>query len=158
MKFFEHVKNLEELRKEYHSLAMQFHPDRGGETVVMQEINNLYEQLSFSLIGSNADFSESRKEWEAEVSEELRVKIERIIHLPNIEVEILGSWVWCSGQTFAARDVFKKEGFTFSHSKGAWYWHKGDYVKKSGILLSLDEIRKLWGQQKVESEPQEAVN
>lgn len=158
MNYFENVTSLDELRKAYHRLAFQYHPDKGGDTVVMQEINNQYEKLSFSLISSNPDFSEGRKEWEAQVSEELREKLQGIINLPNVTLEIIGSWIWVTGNTFSVRDILKSQDFIFSHSKTAWYWHKGEYFKKSGVLLSLEQIRELWGQQKVESEPQEQLN
>jgi len=40
----------------------------------------------------------------------------------------------------------------FSHPKTAWYWHKGEYQKKSGKIQSMDEMRDFWGSQKVETE------
>ena len=158
MNYFENVSNLDELRKTYHRLAFENHPDRGGQTVVMQEINNQYEKLSFSLISSNTDFSEGRKEWEAQVSEELREKLQSIINLPNITLEIIGSWIWVTGNTFSVRDILRSHDFIFSHSKTAWYWHKGEYFKKTGVLLSLEKIRELYGNEKVESELQEQLN
>lgn len=158
MNYFENVSNLDELRKTYHRLAFEHHPDRGGSTVAMQEINNQYEKLSFSLISSNTNFSEGRKEWEAQVSEELREKLQSIINLPNITLEIIGSWIWVTGSTFSVRDILKSHDFIFSHSKTAWYWHKGEYFKKTGVLLSLEKIRELYGNEKVESELQEQLN
>ena len=37
------------LSKKYRSLAMQYHPDKGGSTADMQAINNLYEKDFFKL-------------------------------------------------------------------------------------------------------------
>ena len=71
MNFFENVKTLDELRKEYRRLAMIYHPDKGGDTALMQVLNNQYERLSKRLINSNTDFSEARKEYEQQVSEEM---------------------------------------------------------------------------------------
>ena len=51
--------------------------------------------------------------------------------------------------------------FTFTEMHPAkWQQelHKGDYFKKSGVLLSMEEMRDLWGQQKIESEPTEQLN
>ena len=40
MSWFSKVKTLEDLKKEYKKLAMQYHPDRlGGDTAKMQQIN-----------------------------------------------------------------------------------------------------------------------
>ena len=151
MKFFEGVTTLDELRKEYRRLAMIYHPDKGGDTELMQILNNQYERLSKVLINGNADFSDARKEYEQQVSEEMRVRLDRIICLQGIVIELIGSWIWITGDTFPLRAVLKGEGYRFSHPKGAWYWHKGEYRKKSGKLMSMDAMRDTWGSEKVET-------
>ena len=156
--FFEHVTTLDELRKEYHRLAFIHHPDKGGDTKTMQTLNDEYERLSFLLINSNEDFDQSRKEWEMELSEAIQEKLDKIISLAGIEIELIGNWLWVSGNTFSVRNILKQEGFFFSHPKAAWYFHQGTYIKKSGVILSMHEMRKLWGQQKIQSEVQEQLN
>jgi hypothetical protein len=118
----------------------------------MQLINDLYDRLSRKLISGNTDFSEGRKEYEQQVSEEIRQRLYRIIFIQGIEIEIIGSWIWITGNTFAVRETLKGEGFRFSHPKTAWYWHKGEYHKKSGKLMSMEAMRKAWGSKKVESQ------
>ena len=118
----------------------------------MQVINDQYERLSKRLINGNTDFSESRKEYEQQVSEEIRQRLDRIIFIPGIEIEMIGSWIWITGNTFAVRETLKGEGFWFSHPKSAWYWHKGEYRKKNGKIQSMEEMRDFWGSQKIESE------
>ncbi len=59
--WFKDVRTLEELRKTYWKLAMLHHPDKGGNTTDMQQINAEYDYLSKNLIDNNADFSEGRK-------------------------------------------------------------------------------------------------
>ncbi len=152
MIYFKNIENLDDLRKEYHRLAFIHHPDKGGTTISMQNINDQYDRMSRKLISGNESFSEGRKEWEQQVSEELRERLNRIIRLPNIIIELIGSWIWITGNTFSVRDTLKAEGYTFSHPKAAWYWHKGDYFKKSGVLLSMEQMRALWGHEKIESE------
>lgn len=151
MNYFEGIKTLEELRKQYRNLAFTFHPDKGGETAIMQEINNQYEKLSKNLINGNTFFTEERKEWEHQVSEELRQKLEKVIFLPNIIIELIGSWIWITGNTYSIRLILKEEGFKFSSPKSAWYFHSGEYIKKSGISLSMEELKDLWGYQNIES-------
>lgn len=45
MKYFTNCKTLDELKKEYRRLAMANHPDRGGDTAVMQAINAEYDAV-----------------------------------------------------------------------------------------------------------------
>jgi preprotein translocase subunit Sec63 len=101
--YFEGVKTLDELRKQYRNLAFQHHPGKGGKTAVMQEINNQYERLSKQLIDSNEYFTEERKEHEYQVSDELRQKIEKVIFLPDITIELIGTWIWLTGSTYAIK-------------------------------------------------------
>ena len=151
MNYFEGVRTLDELRKQYRNLAFLHHPDKGGDTKVMQEINNQYEKLSKHLIDCNENFSEKRKEWEYQVSEELKQKLDRIIFLPNITIELIGSWLWVTGNTYSIRSILKQENFRFSHTKTAWYWHSGEFIKRSGLVLTLDELKDFWGCQQIES-------
>lgn len=45
MKRFNHPQTLEELKKQYKQLAVKHHPDKGGNTADMQEINAEYDRL-----------------------------------------------------------------------------------------------------------------
>ncbi len=44
-KFFENVKTVEELKRQYKTLAFKHHPDRGGKVEDMQRINAEYDEL-----------------------------------------------------------------------------------------------------------------
>lgn len=154
LKFFENVTTLTELRKEYRRLAFIYHPDKGGDTVLMQILNDQYERLSEKFIKENVDFSEGRKEYEMQVSEEIRDMLDRIMFLKGVDIEVIGGWIWITGNTFAVRTTLKSLGFMFSHPKTAWYWHKGEYRKKNGKIQSMDEMRDFWGSQKIETQPE----
>jgi hypothetical protein len=117
----------------------------------MQEINNQYEKLSKKLINSNQFFTEERKEYEHQVSEELRQMIDKVILLPNIIIELIGSWLWITGNTFPVKDTLKSEGFKFSAYKAAWFWHSGEYIKRNGNLLSMEDLKDLWGYENIQS-------
>ena len=45
MAYFKNIHSLAELKKEYRRLALENHPDKGGSTEVMQQINVEFEQL-----------------------------------------------------------------------------------------------------------------
>ena len=152
MKYFNNVKDLTELRKLYYQLALKFHPDRGGNEETMKLINNEYEKYSQRLINGNADFSDSRKVYETQVSEELQNKINEILDLENLIIEIIGGWIWVTGNTFPVKSELRKLEFKFSRNKTAWYWHATNYRKRSKKEFSMDGIRELWGSQEVEND------
>jgi hypothetical protein len=135
-------------------LAFIYHPDKGGDTVLMQILNDRYDRLSEEFIKGNTDFSEGRKEYEMQVSEEIREMLDRIMFLQGVDIEVIGGWIWITGNTFAVRTTLKSLGFMFSHPKTAWYWHKGEYRKKNGKIQSMDEMRDFWGTQKIENQPE----
>lgn len=152
MKWFVNITTLDDLRKEYRRLAVLHHPDKGGRVSDMQEINAEYDILSKKLINSNPDFSEERKVYETQVSEELREKVDIVINLPGVIVEIIGSWIWVTGKTREVKDQLKEAEFKFSRQKAAWYWHCGYYRKRSRKRYEMDDIRTMWGSSVVEKE------
>ena len=152
MKWFKDVHTLDELRTMYRKLALLHHPDRGGSTADMQEINNEYDILSKRLINSNTTFSEGRKSWEEFVSSEIRNKLNEIIFLEDIIIEIIGSWIWVTGNTRAVKEELKSHGFKFSPNKLAWYWQSGDYHKLSRKQFTMDDLRIMFGSDEVETQ------
>lgn len=151
MKWFHNISTLDELRTAYRKLAMHHHPDRGGNTSDMQEINAEYEVLSQRLINGNPDFSEGRKWYETKASADIREKINEIISIQGVVIEIIGSWIWVTGLTRPVKDQLKQAGFKLSTNKTAWYWQCGNYRKHNGNLYSMDEIREMWGAETVQN-------
>jgi 3-hydroxybutyryl-CoA dehydrogenase len=54
-----------------------------------------------------------------------------------------------------SEETLKELGFTFSGKKFMWYWHPGQFRKKSKKNLSIDEIRNMYGSEKVNRDQQE---
>lgn len=151
MKWFKNVHTLDELRKMYKKLAFQHHPDKGGNVEDMKAINNEYEKLSKKLINSNDSFSEERKTAERQYSADIQAKLNEILNIENINIELVGYWLWITGNTYPVREKIKKAGFKFSKQKTAWFWYIGDYHKKNGKVFDLDTIREMFGTEKIES-------
>lgn len=151
MKWFKNINTLDELRTMYRKLAMLNHPDKGGSTADMQEINDEYDRLSQTLINSNTTFTAGRKSWEHFVSSEIREKLNEIIFLEEVTIEIIGSWIWITGNTKPVKEYLKAHGFRFSPNKLAWYWQYGDNRKMNGKQFTMEEIRAMWGSEEVET-------
>ncbi|MBQ2174400.1 MAG: molecular chaperone DnaJ [Alphaproteobacteria bacterium] len=152
MKYFNGITTIEDLKKEYKRLALKYHPDLGGDTQTMQAINNEYEQM-FKALKNKHKTADGRtytaKEETTETASEFVEIINSLINIIGIEIEVCGSWLWVTGNTYPHRAALKKLGFGFSGSKKAWYWHKEPYIKKGRKSYTMDEIRNLHGSQKV---------
>lgn len=157
MKWFRNPATLEELKKQYKQLAMQHHPDLGGSTTDMQEINNEYDLLFASL--KNVHKTVDGKTYTAskettETPEEFRTIINAIINLAGIKIEICGSWLWITGNTKPHKEILKSLKFRWSKSKLAWYYHTADYAKVGKKTFTLNEIRVLYGSEVIKASPQ----
>jgi len=146
MEFFTGIHTLEELKKEYHRLAMEHHPDLGGDPEIMKKINNEYDRL-FELVKNthvNAQGEKYHKET-TETPDDYKGIIEILIHFTGCIVEICGSWIWVSGNTRDYAENLKALHFRFSAKKQAWYFTPTPSRKRKARYDSMEDIRNLWG-------------
>ena len=152
-KFFKNPETLEDLKAQYKTLAKKHHPDCGGRTEDMQEVNAEFEKL-FNLLKNthrNAKGEKYTSNTETtETAEQFKTIIEQLINLEGVEIEICGSWIWLTGNTKEHKEAIKALKFRWSKKKLAWYYHEGEFKKMGKRSLSLDEIRNLYGSEKVE--------
>lgn len=157
MKYFTTCTTLDALKKEYRRLCMIHHPDRGGDAATMAAINNEYDEAFHRLQHQHSTTEASgstESEAEAEeVPEEFRAVISRLVILAGINIEICGSWIWITGNTYPNREALKAAGCRYSKNKVAWYWHPAGEHSRSRKQLSLDEIRQLHGSEKINTRP-----
>jgi hypothetical protein len=151
MKWFNECKTLDEVKATYKKLAKQHHPDLGGDTVTMQDINKEYAFASARAI-KDANLSEEETEHEILSSELYKNAIERIIHLDGITIELVGYWIWITGNTYPVRATLKEAGFFFASKKVAWYFRTAEYKATRSSGKSLDAIRDKYGSEVVKED------
>lgn len=144
MKWFVGCDSLDQVRTTYKKLAKQHHPDLGGDTLTMQEINKEYAFASAAVI-KGANLSEEETENQILSSEAYRLALEAIIHLEGITIELVGWWIWVTGNTRPVKASLKAAGYYFACKKVAWYFRTADYKVSRGGKKSLDEIRAKYG-------------
>ncbi len=156
MKWFSNPKSLEDLKIQYKKLALKHHPDRGGRLEDMKQINAEYDELFARLqyIHENAKGETYTAEKSAEAPDEYRDIINAVIGLENITIEICGSWLWITGNTYIHREILKKLHFRFSKSKLAWYYHNDGWSRRGKKKFSLEEIRQLHGSEIIKGKPE----
>lgn len=162
--YFTDSKTLEDVKKEYHKLSRLHHPDfcnSPNATSIMQEINNEYEKAfaQFKNIHENAKGETYTTATESsETAKEYADIINQIIHFEGCRVEIIGSWIWLSGNTKAYKEQIKAiGGFRWSNNKLSWYYHKEPFHKKGDKKLSLDDIRSMFGSETVQTKQRQAI-
>lgn len=164
--YFNNPTTLEELRKQYKELLKRYHPDNeNGSTEVTQEINAEYDKL-FKLLKDrheqNTDKEEhktsySNMKYNFEEDELLREMLTKVIHYSDITIEIIGNWIWLSGNTYQYKEDFKKFGFKFANGKKAWYWHSEAFRKRSNKKLSMNDIRNYYGSTEIETDAHKKI-
>jgi len=149
--FFSHLHTVGEVKSEYRHLAKTHHPDRGGDTATMQRVNAEYHAKLESLNGQTStgfDGKDHTYYYNAEVEQEVMDKIAELLglDLPGCEVELIGTWVWVSGDTKPVKDQLKAAGCRWHSKRQRWFWRRFTYRRRySG--LSMSQLRNAYGSQ-----------
>ena len=156
--FFTNCNTVEELKKEFRRLAFTHHPDKGGNVQTMQELNAESPSRLSHLTNrtSQSDVNYDAQE-EVNIGERYREVIEKIIHLPNITIEICGSWIWVGGDTRPASHVLKSAGLWWAPKKRKWYWRPTKYQRKRRFPMPMSWIRQHYGSVYIQPEQAQQV-
>ena len=158
MTYIKNVKTLEELKKAYKKLALKLHPDCGGSDEEMAQLNNDYDDLFEKLKNTHKNKEgETYTKETNETVEQFKDIINYLFSLKmeNVSVEIVGSFIWLTGNTKPYKDEIKKLEFRYSPKKYAWYKAPKDYKKRSHKNYDMDTIRGMYGSQKVKEDKEE---
>ena len=144
----------EELKKMYRKLAFIHHPDNGGDEEAMKVVNGEYAALFEKLknVHTNAQGERYTKETN-EAPEHFINIINELIRFDNILIEIIGSFIWVSGETKPYKEELKRLGFKWSQNKSSWYLPPDGYRRRSRKDYSMDDIRGMYGSKEVENQP-----
>jgi hypothetical protein len=140
------ITEIDQLKKEYFKLAKKYHPDAGGTKEQFQTLQLEYEVLLKKLL-SGSKLSQDQQANEIVLDEALRKAVDAIIGIPNINIELIGKWIWVSGLTFPVRNELGAAGFTWAPKKKMWYY--AGIESKGRGNLTMDEIKKKYGSSKI---------
>ena len=151
MKWLKDAANLDELRKMYKKLVIQYHPDNGGNEEIIKEINSEYDTLfkrlknDFEKKDTYKDTSDKQKQqfsWEKD--KQIRDMVMQLSKFKGIRVEIIGVWIWVS-ECYEYRKEIIHLGFHWAKKKQMWYLHFDDFHKYSSKPVSMNHIRDKYG-------------
>lgn len=159
MKYFTKCTCIEDAKKLYKELCLKWHPDISkaeNATAIMQEINAEWEKVFTKLKDTHRNAkgeTYTASQTTNETFEEYRDILEKIIHFQNVKIEIIGTWIWVSGDTKPYKEVLKEMKFNWSANKKAWAWHCEPYAKKSRKKFDMNSLRNMWGCEEIETCP-----
>jgi len=133
-KEFTEVTGINEAKKVFKKLAKILHPDVGGSNEKFKILNKIYNDL----IENKIYFSNDTK-----FDIELEKIISQILHYENITIEVVGSWIWLSGDTKIIKDKLKELNFKWASKKKMWYF--GEMKGKNIKPKSMSEIKSKYG-------------
>jgi DnaJ-class molecular chaperone len=162
LKYFTNCHTIEELKQSYKKLMLQFHPDINPNGMIeCQEINAEYDLLFPRLKNTHKNANNetyTSTTDSSELANEFKDIINSIIHLHGIKIEIIGSWIWITGNTKEYKDIFKTLKLKWSSKKLAWYYHNEPFKKKSKNQYNMDGLRNLFGTEEVKSQTRTAIS
>ena len=143
---FREVTGINEAKKIYKTLAKKLHPDVGGDEESFKILNAVYTDL----IEHKIYFSNDIK-----IDIELEKIISLILHFENITIELVGSWIWVSGDTKEIKDKLKELGFKWASKKKMWFY--GEMKGRNPHEKSLEEIKAKYGSETLKSDKKERI-
>lgn len=149
---------IEEAKRQYHKLVFEHHPDRGGSEEAMKQINaewdylykhnfNIHESMSGSV------YTNEQQDVPDEVTQRFAKIIEALIHLEGVGIEICGSFIWLSGETYQWKELLRGLGFKWARKKKRWFLAPQTKGKRNNDW-SMERIRARHGSYVVTEAPE----
>jgi hypothetical protein len=110
---FKNIIGINDSKKIYKKLAKILHPDVGGSDEEFKILNTIYNDI----LENKIYFSNDSK-----LDIELEKIISQILHYEDITIEVIGSWIWLSGNTWSIKDKLKELNFKWASKKKMWYY------------------------------------
>lgn len=154
---FATCKTIEDVKATFKTLCKELHPDNGGSEEAFKDMMNEYKKAfnTYKNIHVNAE-GKTYEKATSETAEQFADVITKIIHFTDLTIEIIGSWVWVSGNTFEYKDILKELGYAYSKSKKAWYYTSDKKGNRKGHY-SMKQLRERFGSEEIETEEQQKI-
>lgn len=157
MSYFASCKTVTEIKKLYRELAMQHHPDRGGDTATMQAINAQYHEALKRFDRqqeTGSDGSQHTYYYNAEHEQSIMDKINELLklRLEGVEIWLIGKWIWVQGDTKPHREALKNAALSWHSKRLAWYWKPYEERTRYNERMSLSGLADHYGAKLYEPE------
>lgn len=152
--YFAGLCSVEEIKKAYRDLARKHHPDLGGDLETMKVINSQYHQ---ALNGQNGKETDGRTyKYNAKAEQEIMDVIAELLKLPNLEISLIGYWIWIQGDTKPVKAALKAQACRWHSGRLCWYWKPSWCGRSRSNPGGLEELAAKYGYQDFKSRAQAA--
>ena len=140
---------IEDCKEQYNQLVKKYHPDLGGDHEIMCKVNAEWDWLhkhNYNIHrGMDGQvYTDENQDIPDEVTEKFAALINALIRLDGVGIEICGSFIWLSGDTYRWRGPIKALGFKYSRNKKMWYMAPSKRRGRNNNW-SMDRIRMAHG-------------
>lgn len=149
----------QEIKKRFHELMLVYHPDRGGNLQICQEIVGQYHEAlkNCQYTGSRNNGDQQAYRYDETREKEFEEAMQWAMTLSYCKIELIGTWLWVTGKTQPIKKMLKEKGFYWASRKGAWCFHVGIW-RRNKRRFQLDDLRERYGSEVLkEEEDQKAV-
>jgi len=147
--YFAACASLEEAKALWHTLMMEHHPDRGGDTETAQAINDEFDAFcAHHMDGARSEYR-AESGFNTYGTDEMFADALAAAMRLNCRVEIIGYYVYAF-DSWAARAALKAAGFFWSNKHQAWIFNGRDKSSRKKFHRSdytTDDVRHMHGSQ-----------
>lgn len=159
---FNNCNSIEDVKKRFRELIKENHPDNGGNAAAAASILKQYKETLKKFDAWNASRTATATDFNgtanaADLAKDIADAAAVACGLDGVAVELCGSWLWVTGDTYTHRDTLKAAGFKWASKKRAWYFHTGEFRRYNRTDMSLGAIRAKYGSSVVSVETRPAL-
>lgn len=133
----------EDLKKQFRKLVKELHPDHGGNAEDFKAMMKEYEDIKIH------GFRVQAQAEDIILSEAVKEALRKVVTLEDVEIELVGTWIWLSGNTYQFKDIIKDAGFKWAAKRKRWYF--AEEKAKGKFKGDFEELKKHHGFQTIQN-------
>ncbi len=161
MKYFTNCDTVTEIKKQYRKLCSIHHPDKGGDTETMKDINLEYKTALKNLDGKveeGTDGKEHTYRYNEATEQAIIDKINELLalDLTGVEIALIGTWIWITGNTKPVKTALKNAKCKWHGKRKCWFFNVGAKSKYNS-KASLTDLAESYGYKSFNTSGQKAI-
>ncbi|MDN8602277.1 J domain-containing protein [Citrobacter sp. S2-9] len=130
----------------YRKAALKYHPDRNPLGVeLMKAVNAAFDFLMANIDKIN-QFQSTEETDRYDYGENLEKVLMVLSGLTGVVYEVIGNWIWISGETKGHKDTLRKLGCKWAPKKKQWFYRPEEHKSyRNRKEHSIEEIREMYG-------------